>query len=276
MKCINFDREFERYLSAWMKAHAGEYKDADALEDAAPEVYQAFLDTPAPWLDGARPGAYFDAFDDAAQLVDWLEQYFVQRVPAPDMLLNRIAALGLSAEKPLMALLTKPDASQEIRLTAVNLLREIDSAAPIDLYVAWQAARRDEADELADSALVSLEALGSRAMDAMRKALPTATPDGQEALLSLLSEYPGDDAVFDIALALFQARPDRTVVLADCLGRLGDERALPALMARAASEETPYLDYIELRNAIERLGGEAPERVFDAVDPAYEAMRGKQ
>jgi len=67
-----------------------------------------------------------------------------------------------------------------------------------------------------------------------------------------------------------------TAVLADCLGRLGDERALPLLKKVAASEETPYLDYIELRSAIEALGGDAPEREFDAEDPAYEAMRSMQ
>ena len=276
MPCINFDREFEKYLSAWMKAHAAEYKDYDAMEAAAPQVYETFLDTPAPWLSGVKPGEYFDQFDDAGQLVAWMAQYFAERVPAPDMLLNRIAALGLAAEAPLMALLTGTSSGQDLCIAAVNLLREIGSEKPLSLYVAWQAARREGDDPLADNALSSLDALGSRAVDAMRAALPDATPDGQEALLSLLCDYPGDEAVFQTALRLFEARRDRTPLLAECLGRLEDERALPALIRRAASEETPYLDYIELRNAIERLGGEAPERIFDAVDPAYEALRDRQ
>ena len=110
----------------------------------------------------------------------------------------------------------------------------------------------------------------------MREALPLANPDGQEALLTLLANYPGDEKVFEIAMELFRSRRDRAAILADCLGRLGDERALPALQALAASEETPYLDYIELRSAIEALGGDAPEREFDAEDPAYEAMRRMQ
>ena len=276
MPCINFDREFERYLSAWMKKHEAEYKDVDAMEAVVPDVYETFLDTPAAWLSGAKPGEYFNQFSDGQQLVSWMEQYFRQRVPAPDMLLNRIAELGLAAEGPLMALLDKESSGTDLRMAAVNLLREIDSAAPLHHYVAWQAARREGPDELCDNALDSLDAMGERAVDAMRKALPAATPDGQEALLALLSNYPGDEAVFQTALHLFQSRRDRAAILAQCLGRLGDERALPALTARAASEETPYLDYIELRSAIEQLGGDAPERVFDAPDPAYEALRGKQ
>ena len=276
MQCINFDREFERYLSAWMKAHAGEYRDYDAMEAAMPEVYAAFLSAPAPWLAGEKPGEYFSRFEDAEKLVQWMAAYFAQRVPVPDLLLNRIAEMGLAAEGPLMAALNDPSSSQDIKMTAVNLLREIDSAAPLSQYVAWQAERGAGPDELADNALDSLASLADRAVEPMRAALPTATPDGQEALLAVLADFPGDEAVFQTALALFSARRDKTALLADCLGKLGDDRALPALLARAASEETPYLDYIELRNAIERLGGEAPERDFEASDPLYDAMRDKQ
>lgn len=276
MRCINFDKEFERYITVWMREHAKEYRNYDAMEAAMPEVYDQFLDTPANWLGGAKPGEYFTQFDNPKQLVNWMEDYFKQRIPVPDMLMNRISQLGPASEAALMALLQKERATQEMKMAAVTLLREIDSDAPVGQYLAWQTARQEGEDELADNALDSLSSLGERAVAAMRAALPGATPAGQEALLTLLANYPGDEQVFQIALSLFHARRDRVAVLADCLGRLGDERALPALKAVAASEETPYLDYIELRSAIEALGGDAPEREFDEEDPAYEAMRSMQ
>ena len=276
MRCINFDKEFERYVSAWMKEHAREYRNYDEMEAAMPDVYEEFLDTPVNWLSGAKPGEYFAQFDSAKQLVNWMEDYFKQRIPVPDMLLNRIAELGLDAEEPLMNLLKKEKATQEIRMAAITLLREIDSVAPMEYYIGLQVLREDGEDELADNALDSLSSMGERAMQAMRNALPMASPDGQEALLTLLSDYPGDEQVFQTALTLLRTRRDRVAVLADCLGKLGDERAVEPLKALAASEETPYLDYIELRSAIEALGGDAPERNFDAEDPAYEAMRSMQ
>ena len=276
MRCINIDREFERYLSAWMKDNAKKYRTYDEMEEAMPAVYAAFLDTPVNWLSGGKPGEYFSQFDNPRQLVNWMEDYFKQRIPVPDMLLNRIAELGLEAEEALMRLLGKETATREMKMAAVTLLREIGSAAPAELYVSWQAARGEEEDELADNDLDSLDSMGEKAVAAMRAALPDATPDGQEALLTLLCDYPGDEAVFETAMRLFRQRRDRAAVMADCLRKLGDDRALPALQAMAASEETPYLDYIELRNAIEALGGDAPEREFDAEDPAYEAMRNMQ
>ena len=276
MRCINFDKEFERYVGVWMKEHAREYRNYDEMEAAMPDVYAAFLDTPVNWLSGAKPGEYFAQFDNARQLVNWMEDYFKQRIPVPDMLLNRIAELGQAAEDALMGLLKKEKATQEIRMAAITLLREIESALPMEYYIGLQAIREEGEDELADNALESLASMGDQAVDAMRRALPLCSPDGQEALLTVLSDYPGDEQVLETALSLLRTRRDRVAVLAGCLGKLGDERALPALTALAASEETPYLDYIELRSAIEALGGDAPERNFDAEDPAYEAMRNMQ
>ena len=276
MRCINFDKEFQRHVTAWMQEHGKEYRNYDEMEAAIPEVYEAFLDTPAVWLSGAKPGEYFSQFDDPRKLVNWMEDYFKQRIPVPDMLLNRIADLGPAAEEALMNLLNKDRATQEMRMAAVTLLREIGSLAPMDYYIGLQAARGEGEDELADNALDSLSSMGEKAVEAMRAALALASPDGQEAMLTLLSNYPGDENVFQTAMKLFRARRDRAAILADCLGKLGDERALPDLKALAASEETPYLDYIELRSAIEALGGDAPERTFDAEDPAYEAMRSMQ
>lgn len=276
VRCINFDREFERYIAAWMKENARQYATVDAMEAAMPEVYQQFLDTPVNWLGGETPGGYFAQFDDPRQLVRWMEDYFKQRIPVPDLLMNRIAELGAASEDALMALLQKEQATQEMKMAAVTLLREIESRAPVELYVAWQCVRQGEEDELADNALESLAALEDVAVPAMRAALRRATPDGQEALLTLLAQYPGDEETFQLALKLLSDRRDRVAVMADCLGKMGDDRALPALAQLAASEETPYLDYIELRNAIEALGGDAPAREFDDEDPAYEAMRRMQ
>ena len=56
------------------------------------------------------------------------------------------------------------------------------------------------------------------------------------------------------------------------LAKLGDERALPVLTAAAQEEKIPYLTFIEIRNAIETLGGTCPERNYED-DPEYEALR---
>lgn len=272
MKCIDFDKAFAAYTRAWFAAHAREYKNYDAMEEAMPAVYARFLDTAADFLAGAKPGEYFDAWDDAKLLVDWMEDYYKQNVPVPDMLLNRIAALGEGAQPRLMALLQKPRAPQAARMMAVSLLREMESVAPLALYIQWHKAKQTE-DDLCDIAAESLLHMGEAAVPAMLEALDDCPDAGREALLGVLSHYPDENGlVLRHLLSLFEQPEAHIAILAGYLGRLGDERALEALIDRALGEDVEYLDYIELRAAIEQLGGDAPPRRFDQRDPAYEAM----
>lgn len=270
MKCIDFDRHFAEYTSQWMKEHSRDYKTLEDMEGDMPKVYVRFLNTPAPWLDGATPGTFFEEFDDAAELVQWMREYCVKRVPLPDPLQERILDLGQSCEKSLIALLEDSSAPMEARMTAVGLLREMESRAPMALYIAWQKSRRQK-DELCDNALESLSAMGRDAVPFMLSVLDTCNRAGQEALLDVLSAYPGNESVFLLTVKLFEEEKKRRALFAGYLGRLGDERALPALLKAAGEQNLPYLDFIEIRNAIERLGGDAPEREFHD-DPGYDAM----
>ena len=270
MQLIDFDSRFADYLRVWVDAHEDEFETADDMEERVPDVYQAFLDTPAEWLEGVKPGEYFDRFYSADELVRLLNLYIDRHVSVPDMLMNRLVELGHDAEEALMALLDDEGAGNEKKMLAVTLLRELDSCLPMERYIAWQYEREDE-DELCDNAMESLEALGEKARDAMLEALEGASLAGKEALLGALSRYPGDDRILEGLLRLMEARPDRLAILAACLGRLGDARALPALNLLAEDEGIRYLDYIELRSAIEALGGEAPRREF-YDDPEYDAL----
>ena len=276
MKCIDFDKAFSLFAMKWFKDHAKEYKNYDAMEAAMPEVYDKFLDTPADFLAGAKPGEYFRQWDDAKALIDWMEDYFKQKVPVPDMLLNRITELGEPAEKRLYNLLQKERTPQEARMTAVSLLGEMSSTLPMQLYISWQLNRQYD-DELCDAACEALAQMGEEAIDPMLAFLDDANDAGKEALCSVLSYYPDTSGKVLPELLRLIRKPDANVaVLAGYLGRLGEEGALETLIDLALDEDLTYLNYIELRSAIEQLGGDAPEREFDECAPDYEAMQSLQ
>lgn len=272
MRLIDFDERFASYMKAWLDKHEDDFETADELEAQMPALYEQFLDTPADWLEGQKPGAYFDQWEDAELLTRWIQEYLASGVSLPDMLLNRVAALGESAAPSLMAMLLDEVGGGEKRMLAISLLREIGSLLPMQCYIDWQYERRDE-NELCDNALESLEQMGEEAAPAMLEALEGASPAGQEALLSVLSRCSQDDRVLERLLMLFESRPERRGILAAYLSRLNDPRALPSLMAAAQDEQLKYLDYIEIRSAIESLGGEAPVREF-YDDAEYEALFG--
>lgn len=271
MRCIDFDEKFADYMSEWINAHRSEYRTYDEMEEDLPRIYAEFLNTPAKWLDDVTPGAYFSQFEDAKDLVDWMLQYTQEGVPVPDMLLEQIQAVGKPCEKRLVALLkSDEDVSEEAKMTAVGLLRDMGSDLPKMLYISWQM-NREMKDDLADNALESLRDMGKTVLQPILQNLNAANQAGQEAFLDVLVNFPGNEQVFKLALRMFEENPSRRALFASYLAKLSDERALPALEKAANADDCRYLDFIELRAAIERLGGEAPERDF-YDDPEWEAL----
>ncbi len=272
MPVINFDEHFADYTSEWMKQHQGDYRNFDEMEADLPRVYMMFLNTRAPWLGGVTPGSYFTQFEDPKVLVDWLNKYCDEGVPVPDLLLEQITAVGRPCEKRLLELLKDPEAGEEARMTAIGLLREMESTLPKMLYIGWQMDRAEK-DEMRDNALESLRAMGESVVQPILQSIGQANDAGQEALLDVLADYPGNEQTLRIARRLFQEKPEKRALFAGYLAKLGDERALPELMEAAKDDKTGYLTFIEIRNAIEALGGVCPEREYDD-DPEYEALRG--
>ena len=273
MPCIDFDSHFADYLADWTREHMRDYKTYDEMEDDLPKVYLRFLNTPAPWLDGLTPGSYFTQFEDPKDLVDWLSLYLAQDVPVPDLLLEQIRNVGKPCEKRLLALLRRePVIDNTEQMLAVELLRELESDKPKMLYLDWMKNPEISVSELADNAAESLKDMGPSAVPAMLEALPACTDAGKDILLDILSNYPGNERVFRMVLERFEAADDdqRLQLYSDYLTRLADDRALPALCAAAMRPELGYAAYIDIRCAIEALGGEAPERDFsDAPDIDY-------
>ena len=273
MKCINFDRAFERYMAEWMKENSEKYKDdMDVIEDMMPDVYLEFLEKPADFLDGVAPQDYFEQFDNADMLVNWLCDYIAQGVPVPDLLLERVTALGDPAEKSLLALVARDDLPEETQLTAISLLREMESKAPMQRYVDYIASLEEPSDK-GDLCAEALMSMGESVVEPILAALSGAGQTGRDIFADVLSNYPGDERIYELMIERFVTRDERRALFASYLAKLGDERAIPMLKEAAQSPDINYLDYVEVVNAIEALGGERPpEREFSG-DPYYESLR---
>jgi len=273
MKCIDFDKQFERYTRSWMEKNAEKYKNnMDVIEAMMPDIYMEFLEKETAWLNGMSPIAYFAQYDDAKMLIDWMCEYYTQDVPVPDLLLERITELGTEAEAALCALPFNRDVPHEAALTAISLLRELESTVLAEEYVAFIAAL-EEPDEKGDMCAESLEAMGDMIVEPMIQAIKTATQTGRDIFADILSNYPGDDRIFDLLIERFKNCDDRRALFASYIAKFGDDRALPVLMEAAQDDTVNYLDYVEIVSAIDALGGERPaEREFTG-DPYYESLK---
>lgn len=271
---LDFDANFKAYCEKWIEMNKGKFKTYEQMEDAMPEVYLRWLNSPAAFLDGETPGAYFQKYSSAPELVKWLRLYDDAGISVPDQLLDRISDLGQQSIKPLIYTAKEDSYSPSLRVMAINLLKELDAGdAPLALCFALIDARQEN-DELAEVASELLGGMAGRHIDEILSRLSEVNEHARETYLDILSNYPGDERIYEALIGEFEARPEMCALFAGLLGKYGDERALDALNRALEWENINYLDYIELKNAIEALGGEClSEREF-AGDAYYEALKG--
>lgn len=271
-KCIDFDKEFGLYAEKWIAENRSKYKNTDMLEEQIPEVYLRWLNTPADWLNGQTPGGWFQQYDDANELVDLMRAYQAEKVSLPDPLLERVTDLGEDAVAPLMALVREYDSDRGLAIAALNLLIELGSAEPMEMCIDI-IDRADGQNELTDVASELLSGLGDAVVEPILARMPDASHSAEEAFLDVLCNFPGDERIYTYTVNAFTRRYDRRALYASYLGKLGDARAIDALRATLEMSDMNYLDYIEIVNAIESLGGEVDsEREFNG-DPYYESLK---
>lgn len=241
----DFDKDYHRFVHQWVKAHAD--LSPEQMEDRIPEIYEEWKNTPMPEL-GVSPRAYFAGMSNQ-QLLDLV----LQEEAPPSVLLD--ALVERKAEHEALRLLSEP--REDLRMLGVNLLMEMDSPLGFQPLFDWlKDPERCEHEieialeylnldpqRLADQALPLLETFDERTKDLLCDVLVNAAPD--ERIFSLLMEMAGKNP----NLPLYAAY----------LGRYGDERALPFLQSKIREKSISYPAFLELRNAIERLGGEVGE-----------------
>ena len=271
-KPIDFDARFTKYAETWVREQLKAGKNPDVLEEQMPELYMRFINSPAHWLDGVAPAMYFAQWDDPAELIAMLREYEVQEIAVPDLLLERLTDIGEKSIPALMALAADESAQKSLRLTAVNLLVELDTSEPMSLCVEIVKGRGRD-DDLADAAADLLRNLGMEPVDLMIAALDGASDEAADTFLDLLCNFKGIERVYEETVSRFLRDPEHRALHASYLAKLGDARAIEPLTKASELIDLNYLDYIEIRDAIEALGGSlTAEREF-AGDPYYESMK---
>lgn len=89
-----------------------------------------------------------------------------------------------------------------------------------------------------------------------------------DMLIEILAEYKGNKAVY-MGLVSYLYRGDDVALYARLLGKYGDESAIEVLKSFAESTDLNYNEYMEIRNAVEELGGYFEDREGDYQDDEF-------
>ena len=270
MKIHDFDAKFYEYAAGWVAMRPG-LTDRQ-VEESYNEMMLNWLNTPAKWLGGEKPGEYFLRYSDPKDLMKLLEEYDKRDIGLPEPLYSRVVSLGETCVPALMRVVRNGDLSESLRATALAMLRDIGSADAQPLYAELVCAG-DEGDEIGEMAADILSEGDGSCIDALLSRYDDTEEPGQMRILSVCANFPGDDRIFNYMLDKLRNRPEQRALYASFLGKLGDPRAIEPLKSFLTLTDLGYLDYIELRNAVEELGGDPGEERAFYGDPDFEAMR---
>lgn len=268
---IDFEERFRTYLSLYKKSN--EIED-EVLEERAPELYLNWLDSPKDWLSGNSPNGHFKKYD-AGALIEALGEYILSDFTLPGVLLNMIADAKKETYPFLISLMKnyEGEKSDSLKKTIVRLIEEMDMIHPYSLYIE-AIAHSDEKSEFAEACAEELKNSGIDQKENIISAFEkTKSRYSSDCFLDILTDLPYDEKTYNFALEKFLYGDSQKAFYASCLGKIGNESALPFLEEAIKAEETTYFEYLSVKNAFEELGGEIEiERDFSG-DSDYESLK---
>lgn len=254
MKLMDFDGLFDEKLSQYMEENKGKYTEKQ-WENIIPKLYQKFGDTYVAKVK-CTPKEYYARMTDE-ELTATLSAHLKEQIPVPDFLCSEIE--GRNCTEVLLSLLKSEDG--ETVSYAINLVGADERAFP-DYFSMITENKFDE--DIRDAAVEKLKENADKATEAALKFYKEGT--AKEYMLEILSRAKKrDEGIFRILLDEFLSDVGRVPMHAGYLAAYGDERALPYLMKKIEDRSIGFVEFQELKYAIEALGGEYNEpRDFSA------------
>ena len=260
MKLIDFDGLFDEKLAQFMEENKDKYNEKQ-WETLIPKLYKKFGDTYVAKVK-CTPKEYYAKMTNS-QLVDCLRAHLREDVPTPEFLCAELESRN--ATDAILPMLQDEDLATVAY--ALNLLG--DNPLAFDAY--FSILTENRADEDLRSDIVDIFKLHA---DEWKEKVLTAYEDKtlDEYALEIMSRVcERDERVYAILLSAFLSG-ENTAMRAGYLAAYGDDRALPHLFKRIEEKSIGFVEFQELKYAIEALGGEYNEPRDFTGDKDYLAI----
>ena len=259
MKLMDFDGLFDEKLTQYMEENKNKYSEKQ-WENVIPKLYKKFGDTHIAKL-GCTPKEYYQRMTDA-ELTETLSAHLLEDVPVPEFLINEMEKRDVTDR--LLPFLDGEDF--EMMAYVINVIG--DDSRAFERYLSIL--KNEDADEDLKGDVLSV--LCDHA-DEVKTRVLEEYPNGIEeefALEILCHVTMRDEAVYQILIKAFSDAEDWQLALrAGYIAAYGDERALPVLFRKIEDKSIGFVEFQELKYAIEALGGEYDEERDFSADKDY-------
>lgn len=260
MKLIDFDGLFDEKLTKFMEENKNKYTEKQ-WESLIPKLYQKFADTYVAKVK-CTPREYYAKMSDG-ELVECLRAHIAEDIPTPEFLCEELEKRNATQ---LLLPLLKGDSVDEA-MYAINLLQDDRNA--FDAYFSVLTEERFDInvrEEITEIFKYTADEVKERALQAYDNGL------AKENMLEICSRVKArDERIYERLLSAFLSG-EETPIRASYLAAYGDERALPHLLKAIEDKTIGFIEFQELKYAIEALGGEYAEARDFTDDKDYLAI----
>ena len=260
MKLIDFDGLFDEKLAQYMSENKNKHTEKQ-WEDVIPKLYKKFGDTVIAKI-GCTPKEYY-ARMSGSELVETLKGHLEADVPVPEFLCAEIE--GRSDVGELLGLLDTEDT--QTASYAINLIG--DNARAFTIYFNILTENRFDEEirsDICDILRLHTDEIKAQAIANYKSGV------AKEYMLEILSRAKArDEEIYQILIKEFWNADDSSLT-AGYLAAYGDEKALPDLLRRIEDRSIGFVEFQELKYAIEALGGEYNEPRDFSSDKDYIAV----
>lgn len=258
-KLIDFDGLFDEKLAEYIQSNPEKYTEKQ-WENVIPKLYKQFGDIYVAKA-GATPKQYYAAMSDD-ELCETLERHYDEGVPVSDFLCREIESRGCS--DALIRLFDRRE--EEILILAVNLAGSNEKAFPAYFRLLTSEVSDDIKEAVCEQLKGGADAAKEQALALFEQG------QEQEMMLEILSRCKQrDERVYELLLTAFRTG-DEVPMHASYLAAYGDERALPVLLEYIDRDDINFLEFREVKYAIEALGGEYTKPRDFSHDPYYQEI----
>lgn len=110
-------------------------------------------------------------------------------------------------------------------------------------------------------------------VDDMIKHIYTSEGETGNMLMEILARYKGNKAIF-MGLVSYLYKGEDVALFARLIGSYEDEQGIEVLKTFCENYEPNYNEYMEIRNAVEELGGDFDLKEDFSDDPFYRYLKG--
>lgn len=264
MKFENLDKLFELYVQEAVRKNKEKYSSHEALEDDLGMLFNRFENVRIKTLDGKTPKEYAAELREDGEIFDYVSKCLENNIEVTDTICDEVVRAE-GATEYLNGLLYENN--KDAKLLAALLLKEIDDEEVEDIFIS--VLTNDEMpDEVKTVAFEYLSDGDDCVPEKILEIINSVPEKNQGILVEVLSNFKGRKDVFYWLVTMLQ-RAEDVPTYAGLLGRYGDPAAIDILKSFAREVDINYVEFVEIRNAVEELGGEMTEEKDFSDDPYY-------